>query len=217
MRVEHRIGVARYSDDTEGPARLGNQGEQIISDLNPMYYEQTMRGNAFCYAMTTAASIVAVGSAGFPNLWNPLGSGKLCILTKVAYQVAAVGTPVITGFQYAYLPNAGAQVGTASPVLTGAYSNVTGVTNLLLGSGNPSVMKYLGSAGTMTVPTIFAAAGVNLGTGTGTGAPWSCSDDINGRIVIPPGVLFQIGASTATSTTFNISIFGIEIPMPLTA
>jgi hypothetical protein len=101
-------------------------------------------------------------------------------------------------------------------VLTGAYSNTVGVTNLLLGSGNPSICKYLGVAATMTTaPTVFAAAGVNLGS-TATFTPFWASDDVQGRIIIPPGVLFQIGASTASSTTFAITIWGMEIPIPLT-
>jgi hypothetical protein len=92
-----------------------------------------------------------------------------------------------------------------------------GVTNCLLGSGIQSIAKYLGSAGTMTTaPSVFAAAGLNLGA-TATQTPWTAWDDINGRIIIPPSTLFQIGASTATSTTFNISIWGMEIPMPLVA
>ena len=87
------------------------------------------------------------------------GLCKLIVINKITWQAAAIGTPVISGFQYAFLPNAGAQVGTASPVLTGAYSNVTGVTNLLLGSGNASICKFLGVAATMTTaPTVFAAA-----------------------------------------------------------
>jgi hypothetical protein len=216
MRSEGLVGPVRYNDGDDKPFRIGTQGDQITTQLQPAYFEQTMRGNCFVYSMTTAASIVAVGTAGFPNLWNPLGSGKLIVINKITWQAAAIGTPVISGFQYAFLPNAGAQVGTASPVLTGAYSNVTGVTNLLLGSGNLSICKYLGSAATMTTaPTVFAAAGLNLGA-TATQTPWTAWDDINGRIIIPPSVLFQIGASTATSTTFNISIWGMEIPIPLT-
>lgn len=211
------VGVARRSDDTESAVRIGNQGDVMTSALQSDYYEQTMRGNAFVYTMGTAASIVAPGTAGFPNLWNPLGSGKLIILNKITFQAAAIGTPVISGFQYAFLANAGAQVGTASQVLTGAYSNTVGVTNLLLSSGNASIAKYLGVAATMTTaPSVFAAAGLNLGA-TATQTPWTGWDDINGRIIIPPGVLFQIGASTATSTTFSISIWGIELPIPLTA
>jgi hypothetical protein len=216
MRSEGLVGVARRSDDTESPLRVGNQGELITSaGLNGTFYEQTLRGNGFVYTMGTAASIVAPGTAGFPNLWNPLGSGKIFVLHKITFQAAAIGTPVISGFQYAVLLNAGAQVGTASQVLTGAYSNVTGVTNLLLGSGTTSVAKYLGVAATMTTaPSVFASPGLNLGA-TATQTPWTGTDDINGRIIIPPGVLFQIGASTATSTTFAISIWGLELPIPL--
>jgi hypothetical protein len=211
------VGPARKNDGDDGRLRGGSQGDLIVSQLQPANYEQTLRGNSFVYSMTTAASIVAVGTAGFPNLWNPLGSGKVIVINRITWQAAAIGTPVISGFQYAFLPNAGAQVGTASPVLTGAYSNTVGVTNLLLGSGNISICKYLGSAATMTTaPTVFAAAGLNLGA-TATQTPWSAWDDINGRIIIPPSVLFQIGASTATSTTFNISIWGMEIPIPLVA
>jgi hypothetical protein len=210
------VGPTRRNDGDDARLRVGNQGDLAVTQLQPPYYEQALRGNCFVYSMSTAASIVAVGTAGFPNLWNPLGSGKLIVINKITWQAAAIGTPVISGFQYAFLPNAGAQVGTASPVLTGAYSNTVGVFNLLLGNGNASIAKYLGAAGTMTTaPTIFASTGLNLGA-TATQTPWSGVDNIDGRIVIPPSVLFQIGASTATSTTFNISIWGMEIPIPLT-
>jgi hypothetical protein len=214
MRSEGLVGQARYTDGDDKTFRIGNQGDQITSQLQPAYYEQTMRGNCFVYAMSTAASIVAVGTAGFPNLWNPLGSNKLCVINKIVWQAAAIGTPVISGFQYAYLPNAGSQVGTGGPVLTGTY---IGGVNLLLGAGVASAMKFAGAAGTMTTaPTVLCGAGLNLGA-TATQTPWTGVDDVNGRIVIPPGVLFQIGASTATSTTFNIAIYGLELPLPLTA
>lgn len=214
MRIEGLVGVAKRSDDTEAPPRLGNQGELITAHLNPKYYEQTMRGNAFVYATSTAVSVVAPGAAGAPNIWNPAGSGKNLVITKIVFGAAAIGTPVVSAFQYAVLANAGNQVGTAAPVVS--LTEVLGV-NLLFGSGLKSVMRFAPATISLTAaPTVFAPAGFATGSAA---APvgYSFVDDVDGRIIIPPGNLFQIGASTATSTTFFIAIYGLELPIPLTA
>lgn len=210
MRVEGRVGVAKYADDLEIPPRLGSQGEFIVSDMNGLFYEQTMRGNAFAYSTVTAASVTALGN-NLPSLWNPLGSGKNIVIHKVTFQAAAIGVPVISGFQYGLLSNAGAQIGTGSPIIT--FTSVAPV-NLLLGAGLASVARWGPAVNTYTVaPALLAAIGLNLGA-TATQTPWSGMDDVNGRIIIAPGNLLQIAASTATSTTFNITIWGFELPVP---
>lgn len=214
MRIEGRTGVARFPDDSEGPPRLGSQGETIVSDMNGLFYEQTMRGNGFVYSTSTAVSVVALGTAGAPNLWNPSGSNKNLVITKIVVSAAAVGTPVVSAFTYGVLNNAGSQIGTAAPVVS--LTQVAGV-NLLLGSGNVSVMRYAPATISLTAaPTFLCPAGFSSGSAVTPGTV-SLIDDVSGRIIIPPGNLFQIGASTATSTTYFIAIYGLELIAPLIA
>lgn len=213
MRIESRIGVQRNNDDMLNLPRLGNQGELIVSNFSGQFYEQTMRGNGFIYATTTAVSVVALGTAGAPNLWNPAGSGKLLVLEKIIFAAAAVGTPVASAFTYGLLQNAGSQIGTAAPVVS--LTQVAPV-SALLGSGIVSVIRFAPATISLTTaPTLFAVAAQSGGTATVTTA--ALQDDINGKIIIPPGNLFQIGASTATSTTYFITIYGLELPIPLIA
>jgi hypothetical protein len=215
MIIEGQVGPVRYNDGGKAVLRIGNSGEQLVGHLNPKYFEQTLRGNAFIYSVTTAVSVIAPAATGAPTLWNPLGSGILCVLNKITIQVAAIGTPVISGFQYAYQTGVGANIATLAPVAT--FTDVKAV-NLFLGGKNSKVsqMKFAPATDTGLSPTVFGGMGVNLGA-TSTQTPWTGMDDVDGRIIIAPGTLFQIGASTATSTTFNISIWGVEIPDALSA
>lgn len=214
MRIEGRTGVARYADDIEGPPRVGSQGEMIVSDMNGLYYEQTMRGNAFVYSSSAAVSVVALGTAGAPNLWNPAGSGKNLVITRIVMGAAAVGTPVVSAFTYGVLNNAGVSIGTGAPVIS--LTQVAGV-NLLFGSGNVSSMRFAPATISLTAaPTFLCPAGFTSGSAV-TPNSVSLIDDVSGRIIISPGNLFQIGASTATSTTYFIAIYGLELTIPMTA
>lgn len=215
MKIEGRVGVQRGVDDALNPPRIGNQGEIIVSDMNGMFYEQTMRGNGFVYSTSTAASVVALGTAAAPNIWNPSGSGRNLVIHKICFGAAAVGTPVVSNIQYGILSNAGSQVGTAAPVVS--LTAVAGV-NLLLGSGIASAMRFAPATISLTAaPTYFATSGCWTGSAAAPTTGMNFFDDVNGRIIVPPGNLFQIGASTATSTTFVISIYALELPIPLTA
>lgn len=214
MRVEGRVGVGKFGDDTLTAPRLGSQGELIVSDMNGLFYEQTMRGNAFMYSTTSAVSVTALATTGAPNIWNPAGSGKNLVITKVTFGMAAIGTPAISSFVYGILRNAGNQIGTAAPVVS--LTQVDPV-NLLIGGGNVSVMRFAPATISLTTaPTILCNSGCSTGSAA---APvgYNFQDDVNGRIILAPGSLLQVGATVATSTTFIVSIYGFELPIPLSA
>ena len=210
MNIEIVTGLAKRVDAMIASPRGGNQGELVVGELNPKYYEQTMRGNSFIFTTTTAAAVTALGN-NIPTIWNPASSGKLLVLTKVTIQVAAGGVPAVSGFQWGFLKNVGAVVGTGAPVIT--FTQVAPI-NLNVGSPTSSAMLWAPAVCTFTTaPALLAAIGINLG-GSATQTPWIGMDDVDGRIIVSPGNLIQIGASTATSTTFNVSIWGIEVPLP---
>lgn len=209
-RLFGHVGPARYGDNEDEVIRLGNQGEVMMQALGAKYQEQTLRGNSFVFSTTTAASITALGN-NVPTLFNPLGSGVQFVLTKVTLQVGAVGTPAVSGLQYGFLANAGAQIGTASPILTATL--VAGV-NTAIGGRAPKVLFAPAAITFTTAPALLGAVGFNLGS-TATEAPYNMIDEVDGRIQLPPGSALQLAASTATSKTFNVSFWGYEILVPL--
>lgn len=216
MRVTGRVGVARYGDDFEAPPRLGNQGEEIFSPLSPKYYEQTMRGNHFVYSSAIGGAVLAAfTTSSAPFLWNPMGSGKLLVITKVAAGLVATGTTAAGHIVYGIQSNLGSNIGTAAPVVSGTF--VAGV-NLLIGGGNPSVMRFAPTTVSITAAcTFLCSMGLGQATaGTTATSPFTAIDNVDGRIVIPPGSAFSVAASASIASTYSIAIFGLEIPVPLT-
>ena len=222
MRIEGHVGPARAVDGQEGlPFRQGNSGEQILSGLNPNYFEHVMRGNAFIYSTALAGNaLVIAGSTNVPALWNPSGSGKNLVLMKVAIARTAKGTPLEGSITYLTLPNAGATIGTGNQIVS--LTQVAPV-NLLIGAGNASVIRFAPTTiNTGGIPTLVATAGfgqtADNGATTVSGPRVDTSIDyIDGMIVVPPGNTFQMGAAVSVSTTYTISIFGLELPVPQTA
>lgn len=210
--INGRVGVVSLTDGDDKQPRLDHQGAVVVNGMSGQFYEQTLRGNAFVYSTSTAVSVVALGTTAAPNIWNPAGSGKNLVLYKLVAAAGAVGTPVVSAFQYGLLKNAGSQIGTGSPVVSLTQADPT---NLLLGAGKESVMRFAPATISLTTaPTFFANAGFWLGNAAAPTTGAAFIDYINGAIILPPGNLLQIGASTATSTTFFISIYGLELAIP---
>ena len=216
MRVEGRVGVGRYSDDLEVPPRIGSQGETIVSELNGKYYEQTMRGNAFVYATAAAGvTLAAPTTSTVPIIWNPSGSGKILIITKVAVGYVSA-TSSAGNIIYCTFLNCGAQVGTAAPFVS--LTQVAGV-NLLIGGGNQSVMRFAPTTVSMTTgPTYLCPMGVSMVAQTAATAnnPWTMIDEVDGRIIITPGNAFAVAANAAVAMVASVAIYGLELPVPLT-
>lgn len=207
------VGPARVTDGAHGiPFRQGNQGELIVGEVGPKYYEQTMRGNAFVYSSASAGAVLNVlGVNSAPALWNPAGSGKNLVITKVALGLNATGTTAAGHIVYATVPNAGSQIATAAPVVS--LTAVAGA-NLLLGAGAASVMRFAPTTITfIAAPTFLCTAGMGQATAATTATPaFTFVDDVDGRIVVPPGVVFVVAASAAIASTYSIAIYGLELP-----
>lgn len=216
MIIKGRVGPARYGDDMEAAPRMGNQGEVITGNLNPRYYEQTMRGNAFMYSAAIGGTVLAAfATTSAPFIWNPIGSGRNLIITKVAVGLDATGTTAAGHVVYGVQSNLGGNVGTGAPVVSGTF---VAATNLLIGSGLVSQMKFAPTTVSLTAACTFLCT---MGLGQATAAttatsPYTAIDYVEGRIVIPPGSAFSVAASGAIASTYTISITGLEVPVPLT-
>ena len=217
MRIEGRVGVQRSSDDQLVPPRIGNQGELICADLNPMYYEQTMRGNAFIYAVPAAGAVLAaLGTTSAPLIWNPAGSGKVLVITKVVAGLVATGTTAAGHIVYGFQNNLGSQTGTAAPVVS---LTAVAAVNACFGHPNTSVMRFAPTTISLTAACTFLCS---MGGGQATAAttatsPFLFIDDVGGRIQVLPGSAFTVGASGSIASTYSVTIYGLELPLALVA
>ncbi len=188
--------------------------------LEPDYFmDQALRGNMFCYSTALAGNaLVAATTTNAPMIFNPSGSGKIGIIYKITYNRTAKGTPLEGGIVYLKsATNLGASVGTGAPVVSGTH---VAPQNALIGSTRGSAFNFYPTTVVVTTAlTYFANAGIaqtaDNGATTVSGPRAEMAvDRILGAISILPGHAFALGAQVALSTTYAITIWGLEIDKP---
>jgi hypothetical protein len=175
---------------------------------------QTIAGNVFTgqTALAGVAALpIATATGQVFGIWNPLGSGVEAVLIALDMGVATGTTPVASAFCLSWLANAGSQVASSAPIT--AFTAAT-PTNLRLGLGNASKVKFTPSAATMTAPVFLKSLGLSFASTTATqgGFQWAHAD-FNGAITIPPGNFVGVCGSTIQSgTVLQISMDWMELP-----
>lgn len=204
------------TDGNNYPYPQGKQSEQIVTELHGKYYPWAYRGRVFIGATPISGVAIPISStvAPTPVLWNPIGSGVNAVLIRYTSAYTG-GTGVVTGFGYYALTNAGSQIGTAAPVVSFAGTTPA---NAMIGGGANSKVRW-SSTGTVTL----IAAGtlvrpMNLGqavaAATSTNLPQGgVSEDFEGTMIIPPGVLFYPAATAASGATFAQTLIWYEAPV----
>jgi hypothetical protein len=188
-----------------------------MAEISPKFYEQAVRGNLFIYSTVAAgAAPVAATTTNAPCIWNPSGSGKNLILIRAIAARTADGTPVAGSLSYVTLANVGSQLGTAQPIVSGTF---VAPVNALLGAGLTSVMRFApATISTTGTPTFVANMGVFQGTNATTSVTMAnFCDDIDGKIIVPPGNTIQIAASASVSSTYSFTIYALELFIPVLA
>jgi len=174
--------------------------------------------NGQCFIGSTAAAGVAVpafnATGQFFGLWNPQGSGVNLILNKLMMAIVSGGTEALAGIGLSYLPNAGSQIATGSPI--SAFTAVSAV-NALVGGGLSSRGRFtLGTTTTVVAPTLLYTIGVTApGGDSATGLyPVTIDHDFNGGLIVPPGVYIGLGgAPAAPGSTYEATLTWAEVPV----
>ena len=200
MLSELLAGIRRIREGAQAGLRGNNFGALVVTDAHGRYTEQALQGNIFMLdsdAVTIASAHTTKGALGTIKLingfYNPIGSGFNAAILNANVSTVS-GTPAGPMFLN-YLT--GVNISTASAGVIKAA--------LLSGMGksamNPQVSTVLASA----TPTATAAA-VQLGVLGGQAAiaagagNYHVSEDIAGRIIVPPGCVFGITAVGAGSS-----------------
>jgi len=199
MLIQNQVGpvatTTSISAGLQSPARAGQLGDTIVSELHGRYYETAYRRNLFL-ATSPAASVTSAGivasAAAYTGLvlYNPVGNSNNLVLNKV-------------GLSFPVTPAAAITYGLTTLGVVSAVATTTAATtrNLFLGGSAPTALAY--SVATITYSTAALPAHI-LGT-VGTGAITVFGQiqgmyDLEGSLVIPPGYAASIYTSTASNT-----------------
>jgi hypothetical protein len=214
MTYDAVAGPQSNQDNQLALLRLGNSGEQIMQQLYGNYAELTRRGLVYVARSAAVAAIpINTTLTNSPTLWNTASSGKLVYPLAITVSPGAIGTPVLHGLTLSYLTNAGDAALAAAPVAT--FTNVVPLP-CLIGRGACQT-KFAHAVCTFTVnPAAFADLGLGhwLEGTAATGLEHQMFIDLKGLIVMPPGTTLSVGATAATSSTYSVSIFFAEVPLP---
>ena len=178
--------------------------------------DAVLTGRMFIYS-SAAAGVLAKAADTSPvmMIWNPAGSGVNLRIHEV--RIGAVsGTVILAHLAYGILLNAGAQVGTAQPIVSATFVNPI---NSLIGAGRASQVKFAPATVSLTAaPTYMLPSGFSSGGALAAGPLNVLIDRVEGKIVIPPGVAFFAYLSNgAMALTAAVSVFATEEPVQVSA
>ena len=206
------------SPDGSSPVvNLGRSNEALVAQLHGKYFTQCYRGNVF-YASTTTAGRALSLTTVTPtySIWNPAGSGRLCIpfVTLIGWTAttAALGTIVWTA-----TTAAGDTISTAGVAPLSAFGTGTPL-NANLGSGKVSQMR-IATGGTTTltaVPSFYRTTGLTITpttAATGVAPGWVWRDEWEGGGIVPPGTVIHLMATTAIALVACVTTAYVEVPL----
>ena len=207
---------AASTDGSTATVNLGRANELLMAELHGKYFTQCYRGNVYLASTTTAGVVIPIASTLTPtySIWNPAGSGKLCvpIVTLIGWTAT---TAALGSFVWHVTTNAGAAIATGGAI--SAFASVAAV-NANVGSGKVSAMR-IGATGTNT---LAAAASMYRETGcmiiattaaTAAAPGWVWRDEWDGTGILPPGNAMHLLGTTAIAVGVTVSTVYVELPL----
>ena len=201
------VGPAQVGDGSIAPVRLDNTGNMVLHTTHGQYFEAAGRGGMFVasQAVGGVAPGTALADAPALALWNPPGSGVLCVIQQVwvGYVSGTLG--------------AGTLVHAVNPSQRTAPTGGTEITptGAFLGVMRSKTRAY--TASTVSATLVILRASLHLGAALASTAtfPAVAYDEVNGSIVIPPAAVWAYhGVAAAGSTPLTImSVLFEEIPI----
>ena len=195
-----QTGKIDYPNGIQPVQRYGRQGDGLVSEYHGRYYTANLDGRLFTMdsdAVTLASANTTKGALATVKLingfFNPLTSGVNAVLIS-AMVATTSGTPAGPYF-YNFLAD-----GTINSAATGTIRSL----NLGLGSSISAMSAQTGVivtnvAGGTTALKQLGTLGGPAASAVGAGL-YGAFDEVAGRIIVPPGVLFGltcVGAGTS--------------------
>ena len=196
------LDLAYASQKLKGTA--GKDGDLLISQLHPRYYQSTVAGRVCAaYAATLATSVPATATIGL-TVWNPPGSGVRLAMTKWASQIVATsasttGIVLAGGFQTTTPTTVTAATSTGRMLINGTTST----------AGRALAYNI---ATVLVVPIVLVVLHHNTAAIATTGEDTN-TGDLEGSIVVDQGgfVCFAALGGAAAASAHTMSIMWEEV------
>lgn len=209
--------IAGTADGQQPVLNMGRANEALVAELHGKYFTQNYRGNVFIGSTSTSGVVIPIATTKAPvyTIWNPSGSGKLCvpIVTLIAWNVT---TGALGGLVWMATTAAGSTIGATAPVVT--FTAPATPISANLGAGKASQMKFANDASTVSITaagTVYRGLGITvaLDTAATTMPFFTMRDDWDGTGVIPPGNAIHLMGTTAVAITAFVSTVWAEVPL----
>ena len=218
-QVEVRDPGTTMAPGTKPAAMGGADGQVIIGNLHGKHYHNTVAGNVYWASTDGAGVVVSIYTdatfAGFV-LWNPTGSGKYISVIRVNLGVTAAGATAESGHGYSW-QRGGDHIATAAPMsaFTKLTTDLRGSCLLTETGGKGNSIAEVGEACTFTnAMSNYRQASFGAGKSNDAVSILDTStEDFDGTMVIPPGVVWTVGSGILTGQTAQISAVWEEIPV----
>ena len=201
------VGPQWVGDGSVAPVRLDKTGNVVLHTVHGKYFEAAGRGAMFVasQAVGGVAPGTALDDAPALALWNPPGSGVLCVIQRVSggYISGTLGAGTLV---HAVNPSQRTAPTTGTEIVpTGAF----------LGNMRSKTRAYTLSTVSATVVILRPSLHLGAALATTVTFPAIATDEVNGSIVIPPaGVWAYHGVAAAGTTPLTImSVLFEEIPI----
>lgn len=163
------------------------------------------------------ALLVPATGGGHPTLWNPKGSGVNLDVRRLSLTWVS-GNNAPGAVEWAQTAEAGAQVGTGSPIIT---ATKVATTNVITGGPVDTKAYWSPTTNTFTAAPVFLrGTGISLFTGIGTTAvaPFSLTADYDGDLIVGDGTALSLCFQTTTTTAlFQVCIIYEVVPVGVPA
>ncbi len=197
MRLQGKVGSQRLAPGAEGDIRLNRSGDIVVSQGHGKYLEAVLDGNVYIGAnlggtpVTTQAGLSATTPA--LTLHNPVGSGVYLSLLTVTVDITT-SPAAAAGLMLAYnLKSA------AAPTAT----TLAQVTNALIDNGKLPIGQCYRISTLAAAPLAFRYIGGSTGANAISGI--QLIDNIDGEVIILPGVVVSIQGTSAAAILASFS------------
>jgi hypothetical protein len=226
VSVKGRVGPDTLQDGAEAKMRQGKSAEQIVQELHGRFYETNYRGGVYSGGMglTSISNVTfttgTLGATVTPicGVYNPIGS-----LVNLAILQAILGVTVTAATATGGGPFVWATSITTVPVTTGNQplnrktlqpqgSAARDLTNVAPTGMTPNLAVRFASALTggliKNISSVETAVGQNIGTAGVT------VENIDGGIIVPPGgVLALLATTTPVAHSAVSGLVWEEVPI----
>lgn len=212
MRVSGIVGNGRagLQDGADNELRLGRNGEQVMVQAAPDYWENLIRGQSFM--ASTGIAGVAPGTALSTTppfvLYNPPNSGVIAAVcdAEIAYLSGTwgVGNIILAGIASQNISAFGTVLTPSGPNLVGAGTKPScAALQAPTLSAAPTLMRNLW--GTAAITAI----------GSATSAPADAKKDLKGLVGVMPGgaICIQMVGGAGTTPLGLFTMSWVELPL----